>query len=782
MAEHSNKLIDPVCGMAVTPDSGKPTFEYKSQKYHFCCDRCQGRFAEDPWFFLNDGPAKAGAQQSDALFTCPMDPEVVQEGPGTCGVCGMALEPMSGVSDEPNHELIDFTRRMIGSLLLAAPLSIVAMSRMLSLSFLSGIDESLLRWIELALATPVVLWFGWPLLKRGWTSIRSGNFNMWTLIAIGVSAAYGYSVVATLLPGLFPQHLLSRVSGSTQAAHVPVFFEAAAVIVALVFVGQVLELKARERTGDAIRALVNLAPETARRVLPDGDEYDAPLANILPSDLLRVRPGDRIAVDGIVTDGSSSIDESLLSGEPLPRVVESGDRISAGTVNTDGTLLMRAEQVGEDTAFGRIVTMVASAQRSRSPMQNLADKVAAWFVPAVVAVAVLTFFIWLFFGPDPSLIYALTAAVSVLIIACPCALGLATPMSVMIASGRGALHGILVRDATALDRLSQINAIVLDKTGTLTEGMPVVSDVVVLDSNSSEAEVIGIAAALERGSEHPLAQAVIQAAATQSAASRTGSDYSITGFSNHVGKGIEATLDGDTVWLGNRALMRQADVDLVSVEPRVEALEKQSKTVMILAREDEVLGFIGVTDPIKNGADKVIADLRDSGIDVHMASGDNLLAAHSVASQLQIENVHAEMLPQDKLALLKDLQQRGHVVAMVGDGINDSPALAQADVGMAMGSGADVALETAGITLLHARPDALLSAHQLARATRRNIKQNLFFAFAYNLIGIPLAAGVFYPLFGWLLSPMFAAAAMACSSVLVIANALRLRTLRLQTE
>jgi len=782
MAEHSNKLIDPVCGMSVAPDSGKPTFEYKNQQYHFCCDRCQERFAEDPWFFLNDGPAKAGAQQSDALFTCPMDPEVVQEGPGTCGICGMALEPMCGVSDEPNHELIDFTRRMIGSLLLAAPLSVVAMSRMLGLSFLSGIDASLLRWIEFVLATPVVLWFGLPLLKRGWTSIRSGNFNMWTLIAIGVSAAYGYSVVATLLPGLFPQHLLSSLSGSTQAAHVPVFFEAAAVIVALVFVGQVLELKAREKTGDAIRALVNLAPETARRVLPDGDEYDAPLANILPSDLLRVRPGDRIAVDGIVTDGSSSIDESLLSGEPLPRVVGAGDRISAGTVNTDGTLLMRAEQVGEDTAFGRIVTMVASAQRSRSPMQNLADKVAAWFVPGVIAIAVLTFVIWFFVGPEPSLIYALTAAVSVLIIACPCALGLATPMSVMLASGRGALHGILVRDATALDRLSQINAMVLDKTGTLTEGMPVVSDVVVLDSNGSEAEVVGTAAALERGSEHPLAKAVIQAAATQSATSGSGGDYSITDFSNHVGKGIEATLDGDTVWLGNRALMRQADIDVMSIEPRMEALERQSKTVMILARENEVLGFIGVTDPLKDGADKVIADLRDSGIDVHMASGDNSLAAHSVASQLRIENVHAEMLPQDKLALLKDLQQRGHVVAMVGDGINDSPALAQADVGMAMGSGADVALETAGITLLHSRPDALVSAHQLARATRRNIKQNLFFAFAYNLIGIPLAAGVFYPLFGWLLSPMFAAAAMACSSVLVIANALRLRSLSLQTE
>jgi len=782
MAKHSNYLIDPVCGMSVAPDSGKPTFEYKNQQFHFCCERCQSRFAEDPWFFLNDGPARVGAKQSDALFTCPMDPEVVQEGPGTCGVCGMALEPMSGVSDEPNHELIDFTRRMIGSLLLAAPLSVVAMSRMLGLSFLSGINDTLLRWFEFALATPVVLWFGLPLLKRGWTSIRSGNFNMWTLIAIGVSAAYGYSVVATLLPGLFPQHLLSSLSGSAQTAHVPVFFEAAAVIVALVFVGQVLELKAREKTGDAIRALVNLAPATARRVLPDGDEYDAPLANILPNDLLRVRPGDRIAVDGLVTDGSSSIDESLLNGEPLPRVVEPGDRVSAGTVNTDGTLLMRAEQVGEETAFGRIVTMVASAQRSRSPMQNLADKVAAWFVPGVVAIAVLAFIIWLFFGPEPSLIYAFTAAVSVLIIACPCALGLATPMSVMIASGRGALHGILVRDATSLDKLSQINVMVLDKTGTLTEGMPLVSDVVVLDPASSEADIVAIAAALERGSEHPLAKAIIQAASGQSATSSLSRDYSVTGFSNHVGKGIEAMLDGDTVLLGNRALMRQANINMVQLESRIEALERQSKTVMILARQGKILGFIGARDPIKDGAESVILDLRDNGIDVHMASGDNSLAVDRVASKLHIENVHAEMLPQDKLVLLKDLQLRGHVVAMVGDGINDSPALAQADVGMAMGSGADVALETAGITLLHSRPDALVSALQLARATRRNIKQNLFFAFAYNLIGIPLAAGVFYPLFGWLLSPMFAAAAMACSSVLVIANALRLRTLSLQTE
>ena len=777
-AEHSNGLIDPVCGMSVAADAGKPVFDYKGQQYHFCCDRCQERFAEDPWFFLNDGPARSGAQQSDALFTCPMDPEVVQEGAGTCGVCGMALEPMSGVSDEPNHELIDFNKRMIGSLLLAAPLSVIAMSRMLGLSFLSGINDTFLRWFEFALATPVVLWFGLPLLKRGWTSIRSGNFNMWTLIAIGVSAAFGYSVVATLLPGLFPQHLLESLAGSRQSTHVPVFFEAAAVIVALVFVGQVMELKAREKTGDAIRALVDLAPKTARRVLPDGEEYDAPLQNILPDDMLRVRPGDSIAVDGIITGGSSSIDESLLTGEPLPVVAQAGHKVSAGTVNTDGTFVMRAQAVGENTALGSIVAMVASAQRSRSPMQNLADKVAGWFVPGVVAIALLAFLIWWFVGPDPSLVYALTAAVSVLIIACPCALGLATPMSVMIASGRGAMHGILVRDASALDKLSQIDTMVLDKTGTLTAGVPVVSDVVALQHSTSEAEIVAVAAAVERGSEHPLAKAVLELEAAQSE-SVANSNYVVTEFSNLAGKGIQAKLDGDTVLLGNRALMQQADIETASLESRIEALEKQSKTVMILARAGVAIGFIAVTDPVKDGADKAIADLLEYGIDVHLASGDNIHTAQRVADELGIKHAHGAMLPQDKLVLLKNLQQQGHVVAMVGDGINDSPALAQADVGMAMGSGADVALEAAGITLLHSNPDALVSAHRLAIATRRNIKQNLLFAFAYNLIGIPLAAGVFYPLFGWLLSPMFAAAAMACSSVLVITNALRLRSLRL---
>jgi len=780
-------FTDPVCGMQVDPQAGKPNTSYQNNTYHFCAARCHDRFTADPWFFLsgrNHDHAALNAQSS-AIYICPMDPEVQNEGPGTCPVCGMALEPASGVAEGPNEELEDFTSRFKWSVLLTIPLVLVAMGPMMGLPLTDWVDARILRWLELLLATAVV-WIGKPFFERGWSSVKTGNLNMWTLISLGVGAAYIYSVVATVLPGAFPEPLVKALAGE-HGAHglLPVFFEAAAVIIALVFAGQMLELRAREKTGDAIRALVNLAPQSARRVLPDGEEYDAPLANILPDDQLRVRPGERIPVDGFVLEGSSTVDESLLTGESIPVSKHTDDAVSAGTFNHDGTFVMQASRVGEQTALGQIVTMVANAQRSRSPMQNLADRVARWFVPGVVLIAVLALLVWWWLGPDPSLAFAITAAVSVLIVACPCALGLATPMSVTTASGRGAASGILVRDAAALDRLAEVDTMVLDKTGTLTEGKPVLVDVVAVEtvhaSTHSKEELLAIAGLLEQGSEHPLAQAITNGAADAlEAFRRTHPALEVNDFHAIHGQGVAATIQGKATLFGNRLLMQTHAVPLTdAVSSTMTALEAEAKTVMLLAQEDTVVGLLAVADKIRDGAAQTLQQLSDEGIRIVMATGDNPRTAEAVASTLGIRDFYAELLPEHKLKLIRQLQTEGHVVAMAGDGINDSPSLAQADVGIAMGSGADVALESAGITLLHSNLDGLVKARRLATATRRNIKQNLLFAFGYNSLGIPLAAGVLYPFFGWLLSPMFAAAAMALSSVSVIANALRLRRLKL---
>ena len=759
---------DPVCGMTVTLGAGKPSHRYRSHDYHFCSQRCHDRFEEDPYFFLaGHHRTRQTAAPAETRYTCPMDPEIIRDAPGACPICGMALEPMNPSEDAPNHELIDFTRRFIVSAAAALPLLVIAMGPMLGLPVRAWLDETTAVWLELALATPVVLWAARPFFHRGWTSLKSRSFNMWTLIMLGVGAAYAYSVLATFLPGIFPESL------QTATGHVPVYFEAAVVIVALVFLGQVLELRARERTGDAVRALLRLAPATARRITPDGDEYDAPLANILAGDRLRVRPGESVPVDGTVDEGRSAVDESLLTGEPVPVEKAPGDALTGGTLNRQGTLVMTATRVGQDTLLARIVDMVSTAQRSRAPIQALADRVAKVFVPTVVAAALTAFTVWLLIGPEPRLAYAIVAAVSVLIIACPCALGLATPMSIMTATGRGAQAGVLVKDATALERLAGVDTLVVDKTGTLTEGAPVLTEVIAV-SPCSEADVLRFAAAVERGSEHPLAEAIVAGARDR------GIDIpAASGFEAVTGKGVTGTVSDRTILLGNRGLLAAAGVDPSGLEARAEALRDAGSTVMLLAVDGEPAGCVAVTDPIKPAAAEAVARLHEEGIRVIMATGDNERTAASVAAALKIDEVHADVLPEDKQALVMRLKDQGRRVAMAGDGVNDAPALAAADVGIAMGTGADVALESAGITLLRGDLSGIARARRLARGTLANIRQNLFFAFAYNTAGVPIAAGVLYPLTGALLSPMLAALAMSLSSVSVIANALRLRRLSL---
>ncbi len=759
---------DPVCGMTVRRDAGKPSHEWQGEDFHFCSDSCHDRFVADPYFYVsgNSGKKKQVAAK-DATYTCPMDPEIVQDEPGTCPICGMALEPMGGVSVEPNHELIDFTRRLRVSVAAAVPLMVLTMGPMLGLPVREWIGENLALVLEFALATPVVLWAAWPFFKRGWTSVVTWNLNMWTLIMIGVGTAYSYSVVATFLPGLFPAGL------KMQGGHMPVYYEAAVVIIALVFVGQVLELRARERTGDAIRALLDLAPKMARRILPDGDEYDAPLENLVEGDRLRVRPGESVPVDGIVLEGKSSVDESLISGEPLPVEKVPGDLVTGGTINKNGSLIMQAQRVGDETMLSGIVAMVASAQRSRAPIQGMADRVASYFVPAVVLVAVAAFMIWLIIGPQPALVFAIVSAVSVLIIACPCALGLATPMSIMTATGRGAQTGVLVKDAEALERMSNVDTLVVDKTGTLTEGKPELTDVISLGS-AGEEEVLALAAALEKGSEHPLAEAILNGAAKRGL-----TVGGVDGFEAVTGKGVKGRVAGQAVGLGNQAMMADMSVDVGSAETQADELRSAGKTAMFIASQGQLAGIVAVADPIKSSTVQAIKALHEAGLAIIMATGDNERTANAVASQLGIDEVRAGVLPQDKKALIDDLHSRGHKVAMAGDGVNDAPALAAADVGIAMGTGADVAMESAGITLLKGDLNGIVRSRKLAQATLRNIKQNLLFAFVYNAAGVPIAAGVLYPLTGTLLSPMIAAAAMSLSSVSVITNALRLRRVQL---
>ncbi|PSJ58466.1 copper-translocating P-type ATPase [Mesorhizobium ephedrae] len=760
---------DPVCGMTVQRADARHFVRHEGRGYYFCSAGCKEKFEAAPDKYLGERQPEPPAPKG-TKYTCPMHPEIVRDGPGSCPLCGMALEPMGVPTGEegPNPELVDFTRRFWVSAALSVPLLVITMGPMLGLPVRDWLGERIAVWIELVLATPVVLWAALPFFHRGWQSVLNRSPNMWTLISIGVGAAYLYSVVATLFPDIFPHQFRGH------GGAVPVYFEAAAVIVALVFLGQVLELKARERTGSAIRALLDLAPKTARRIGAGGAETDVPLDAVQAGDLLRVRPGESVPVDGVVEDGRSSVDESMLTGEPLPVEKDKGDALTGGTLNRNGTLVMRAEKVGADTMLSRIVEMVAKAQRSRAPIQGLADRVSYYFVPAVVLVAVLAFVAWSLFGPQPSLVYAIVAAVSVLIIACPCALGLATPMSIMTATGRGAQAGVLVKDAEALERLSKVDTLIVDKTGTLTEGRPKLTDVVAAEG-FDEAELLSLAAALEQGSEHPLAEAIVEGARE-----RGTTVEKVTDFESVTGKGVRGTVDGRAVALGNAAMMGDIGADHGALSERADRLRADGRTAMFVAVDGKAAGIVAVADPIKANAADAIRALHDSGLRIVMATGDNAVTAKAVAARLGIDEVRADMTPEAKHRLVEELRGRGGAgVAMAGDGVNDAPALAAADVGIAMGTGADVALESAGITLLKGDISGIVRARRLARATLRNIRQNLFFAFVYNVVGVPIAAGVLYPIFGTLLSPMLAAAAMSLSSVSVIGNALRLRGLKL---
>ncbi|MEP1442778.1 MAG: heavy metal translocating P-type ATPase [Hyphomicrobiales bacterium] len=756
--------IDPVCGMSVDLSKGKPSLTYKGVTQHFCCQGCHDKFDADPYFYLSgNNNIKAAKKVEGAKYICPMCPEVEEHDPVPCPTCGMALEVEGGVSDGPNEELIDFTKRFWVSAVCAVLLVILTMGGLIGIPLRSAMGEMAARWAELVLATPVALWAAKPLMQRGWSSLLTRNYNMWTLIMLGVGTAYAFSAIGVLLPSLFPAALLDA------EGYVPLYFEAAAVIVAFVFFGQLLELRARERTGDAVRALVGLAPNTARRITPDGDEYDAPLDNILEGDRLRVRPGETVPVDGEIEEGQSYIDESMITGEPVPVSKQKGDQVRTGTLNQNGTLIVRAEQVGADTMLSRIVAMVANAQRSKAPIQRLVDQVSYIFVPAVVLVAVLAFFVWSFvFGNIP---FGIVAAVSVLVIACPCALGLATPMSVTIASGMGALNGLLIKDARALEEMAKVDVLVIDKTGTLTEGQPLVSDVLAL-SDKSEAEIISLAASLERGSEHPLARAVIKHAEECRVAFSTVEDFEAI-----TGQGVQGVLDGQFVLLGNEAMM--ADNKISVPKEKIQPLQEQGKTVILLGFEKTLIGAIAISDPIRESAKGTLDALIGEGVEVILATGDNKLTAHYVAKELGLRDVHAGLFPADKKKLVDDLRAKGRRVAMAGDGINDAPALASADIGIALGSGADVAIESAGVTLLNEDLSGLLKLVRLSRETLKNIKQNLFFAFIYNAVGVPIAAGVLFQVWGVLLSPMIAAAAMSLSSVSVVLNALRLKGVKL---
>ncbi|MER8372730.1 heavy metal translocating P-type ATPase [Mesorhizobium sp. M1406] len=759
---------DPVCGMSVDRATARHFARHEGQGFYFCSAGCQAKFEAEPQKYLGDRPAPQEMPKG-TQYTCPMHPEIVRDKPGACPICGMALEPMGvPTGDEgPNPELVDFTRRLWVSAALSVPLLIIAMAPMLGLTFEGLVEDRTKVWIELVLASPVVLWAAFPFFHRGWDSILNRSPNMWTLISLGVGAAYFYSVVATLFPDIFPHQFRGH------GGAVPVYFEAAAVIVALVFLGQVLELRAREKTGSAIRALLDLAPKTARLIVADGSESDVPLDAVKAGDRLRIRPGDAVPVDGTVLEGRSSVDESMITGEPLPVEKTEGDALTGGTLNRQGSLIMRAERIGSETTLARIVELVAKAQRSRAPIQGLADRVSFYFVPTVVLVAIAAFIAWAVIGPEPSLIFAIVSAVSVLIIACPCALGLATPMSIMTATGRGAHAGVLIKEAAALERFASVDTLIVDKTGTLTEGRPKLTDVVAANG-FSEDELLALAAGLEKGSEHPLAEAIVEGAATRGVTVAEAS-----GFEAVTGKGVSGTVAGKKVALGNAAMMADLGIDTGSVSARAEALQTEGKTAMFVAVGNRLAGLVAVADPVKATTAEAIKALHDSGLRIIMATGDNERTANAIARSLGIDEVRAGLLPEQKAALVEELRAKGAGVAMAGDGVNDAPALAAADVGIAMGTGADVAVESAGITLVKGDLNGIVRARTLAQATIRNIRQNLFFAFLYNVLGVPVAAGVLYPLTGTLLSPMLAAAAMSLSSVSVISNALRLRTLKL---
>ena len=771
---------DPVCGMSVDPEEAKGSVEHNGKMYYFCAPGCAQRFSADPEKYLAPKPSPAviptigmikppapANVESMAQYTCPMHPEIVRMGPGACPKCGMALEPVAITEvEEANPELEDMTRRFRISAALTVPVLLVAMSEMLPGRPLQhAVSPLWLMLLQFVLATPVVLWGGKVFFERGWASIVHRSPNMFTLIAIGTGTAYGYSVLAALLPGIFPASFRGH-TGS-----VPVYFEAAAVITTLVLLGQVLELRARSRTTGAIRALLGLAPKTARVVRTDGTEADVALEMVQAGDRLRVRPGEKVPVDGIVLEGSSSVDESMITGEPVPAEKTSGSAVTGGTLNGTGTFIMLAHRVGSATLLAQIVRLVGEAQRSRAPIQRLADRVSSYFVPAVVITAVVTFVIWALAGPEPRMVYALLNAVAVLIIACPCALGLATPMSIMVGTGRGATAGVLIRNAEALETLEKVDTLVVDKTGTLTEGKPRLATI---ETAGDAAEVLRLAAGLELGSEHPLAAAVLTAAREKSI-----NVPRVLQFQSYPGKGVEGILENRQVRLGNQKFMQEAGLDITAYSERAESLRKQGQTVMILAADSKILGLLGFADPIKESTVEAVRLLRQEGLRIVMLTGDTRTTALAVASKLGIDEVEAEVLPAQKREVVKRLQDGGRTVAMAGDGVNDAPALAQAHVGIAMGTGTDIAMESAGVTLVKGDLRGIVRATRLSAATMRNIKQNLLFAFLYNSLGVPIAAGVLYPFFGTLLSPMIASAAMTFSSVSVITNALRLRTTEL---
>jgi Cu+-exporting ATPase len=797
---------DPVCGMTVSPDSHY-RHEHGGQTYLFCSAKCLTKFQTSPTGYADTPPASpppaaitggviytcpmhpevrqnspgncpkcgmtlepvepATTQSSATEYTCPMHPEVVRNEPGSCPICGMALEPRNAPSED-NTELNDMTRRLKISAALALPVFVMAMVSDLAPQLVPDfVSMTALQWLEFALATPAVLWGGWPIFQRGWASLVNRSLNMFTLISLGVGVAWTYSVVAMLLPDIFPPAMRSM--GET----VPVYFEAAAVIMALVLLGQVMELRARSQTSAAIKLLLGLAPKTARIVRTNGNEEDIPLEQVQPNDVLRVRPGEKVPVDGVVLEGASSLDESMVTGESIPVEKTTGARLIGATVNGTGSLLMRAERVGADTLLAQIVHMVSEAQRSRAPIQRLADVTAGYFVPMVVLAALATLAVWGLFGPEPRLAHAIVNAVAVLIIACPCALGLATPMSIMVGTGRGALAGVLIKNAEALETMEKVNTLVVDKTGTLTMGKPKLTSVIAL-AGFEEGVVLWLGASLERASEHPLAAAIVNGAQEK--------DIKLTAvseFRSITGKGVTGTVEGRAVALGNLKLFEELHIDAGDLPARAEALRSDGQTVMLLAIDGRAAGLIGVADPVKESTAEAIRALHEEGVQVIMLTGDNRITAEAVAKKLGIDRIEAEVLPEQKASIVKQLQAQGRIVAMAGDGINDAPALAQAQVGIAMGTGTDVAMESAGITLIKGDLRGIVRALRLSRATMSNIRQNLFFAFIYNVLGIPIAAGVLYPFFGLLLSPIIAAAAMSFSSVSVILNALRLNRVKM---
>ena len=758
---------DPVCGMTVDPATSKHRFDYRGETFHFCSAGCRTKFAADPVSYLEKDSRPKAAVPEGTIYTCPMHPEIRQVGPGSCPICGMALEPeVASLDAPPNPELADMTRRFWIGLALALPAVVLEMG-----GHLAGghgfLDPTLSNWIQFAFATPVVLWAGWPFFVRGWQSLVTRHLNMFTLIAVGTGVAYVYSVVGTIAPGIFPATFRGH------GGAVAVYFESAAVITVLVLLGQVLELRAREATSGAIKALLQLAPKTARRIGDDGADHEVEIDTLAVGDHLRVRPGEKVPVDGVILEGRSSLDESLVTGESMPVTKEPGSKVIAGTLNQSGGFMMRADKVGRDTLLSQIVKMVADAQRSRAPIQRLADQVSGWFVPIVIVVALIAFGAWAWFGPEPRMAFGLVAAVSVLIIACPCALGLATPMSIMVGVGRGAQAGVLIKNAESLERMEKVDTLVVDKTGTLTEGKPkVVAIVPAVGFN--ETDILRLAATVERASEHPLADAIVR-----TAKERNLDLGKVEAFDSPTGKGATGRVDGKTIVLGNANFLQSLGIDAQSLNDQGERLRGDGATVINIAVDGKLAGLFAIADPVKASTPDALKALAADGIKVIMLTGDNRTTANAVARSLGIADVEAEVLPDQKSAVVAKLQKAGRIVAMAGDGVNDAPALAAAEVGIAMGTGTDVAMESAGITLLKGDLGGIVRARRLSQATMRNIRQNLFFAFIYNAAGIPIAAGILYPAFGLLLSPIIAAAAMALSSVSVVGNALRLRMTRL---